>query len=85
MLSPQIIEAGKRAGILIMVIIVAGLVPLYPQVLGNSPLDRDAMVRAFVGGVIGALISRFGEGAFDQRRAATGDTIAADVTHTPAP
>lgn len=85
MLSPQILESGKRAGILIMAIIVAGLVPLYPQVLGNSPLDRDAMIRAFVGGVVGALISRFGEGAFDAHRASTGDTIPGDVTKTPVP
>lgn len=79
-MTPQLIESAKRAAILVMAIVVAGLVPLYPQILGSSPLNRDAMIRAFVGGVIGALISRFGEGAFDSHRAATGDVIPGDVT-----
>jgi hypothetical protein len=79
-MTPQLIESAKRAAILVMAIVVAGLIPLYPQLLANDPLDRDAMLRAFVGGVVGALISRFGEGAFDSHRAATGDVIPSDVT-----
>jgi hypothetical protein len=78
--SAQMLEALKRSAILVMAIIVAGLVPLYPVILGSAPLDRDAMIRAFVGGVVGALISRFGEGAYDSHRAATGDVIRGDVT-----
>lgn len=84
-MSDQMIEAGKRAGILLMAIIVAGLLPLYPQIIGSSALDKDAMIRAFAGGVVGALISRFGEGAFDSRRNDKGDTIPGDVTRTPTP
>jgi hypothetical protein len=79
-MTPQLIESAKRAAILVMAIVVAGLIPLYPQILSDAPLNRDAMIRAFVGGVVGALISRFGEGAFDSHRAATGDIIKGDVT-----
>jgi hypothetical protein len=79
-MTPQLIESAKRAAILVMAIVVAGLIPLYPQLLSDAPLNRDAMIRAFVGGVVGALISRFGEGAFDSHRAATGDIIKGDVT-----
>jgi hypothetical protein len=79
MLTPQLVESAKRAAILVMAIVVAGLIPLYPQILSDAPLNRDAMVRAFVGGVVGALISRFGEGAFDSHRAAIGDVIKGDV------
>jgi hypothetical protein len=79
-MTPQLIESAKRAAILVMAIVVAGLIPLYPQILSDAPLNRDAMLRAFAGGVVGALISRFGEGAFDSHRAATGDAIKGDVT-----
>jgi hypothetical protein len=79
-MTPQLIESAKRAAILVMAIVVAGLIPLYPQILGSDPLNKDAMIRAFVGGVVGALISRFGEGAYDSHRAATGDVIRGDVT-----
>ena len=69
-MNDQMWAALQRAGIMLGSIIVAGLVPLYPQIIGNTPLDKDAMIRAFIGGVVGALISRVGEGAYDGNRAA---------------
>jgi hypothetical protein len=78
-MSPQILESGKRAGILLFAMLLPGLIAVYPSLLGDAPLDAHAMIRAFVAAVVGGLISRFGEGAFDTKRARSGDVIAADV------
>jgi hypothetical protein len=48
--------------------LLPGLVAIYPQLIGDSPLNVHAMTRAFVAAVVGGLISRFGEGVYDSGR-----------------
>lgn len=79
-MNPQQVESLKRALILLGAMLVPGLVAIYPQLLGDAPLDVHAMIRAFVAAVVGGVISRYGEGVYDGRRAATGNVIKGDVT-----
>jgi hypothetical protein len=67
-MSPQLLASLKRAAILLFAMLLPGLVAIYPQLIGDSPLNVHAMTRAFVAAVVGGLISRFGEGVYDQQR-----------------
>lgn len=84
-MNNQQIEALKRAGILLFAMVLPGLIAVYPSLLGDAPINGYVLARAFIAAVVGGIISRFGEGVYDGHRAATGDTIAGDVTPTPPP
>lgn len=85
-MSDQLQEALKRAWLTLAAIIAAGLVPLIPDLIAQTRPTVQDMMYVFIGGAAGGFVKRFlGEGIYDGRRAATGNTIAADVTRTPTP
>jgi hypothetical protein len=67
-MSPQLLASLKRAAILLFAMLLPGLVAIYPQLMGDAPLNVHAMIRAFVAAVVGGIVSRFGEGVYDQQR-----------------
>lgn len=69
-MNPQQAEALRRAGLLLGAMLVGGLVAVFPNIVGQDPLDTHALIRAFVGGAIGVVVKRYGEGVLDGRRAA---------------
>jgi hypothetical protein len=79
-MNPQQVESLKRAAILLGAMLLPGVIAIYPQLLGDAPLDVHAMIRAFAAAVVGGVISRYSEGVYDGRRAATGNVIKGDVT-----